>query len=287
MRSRNDWAHRRCRSGDSTVRSCSPAQGSPSTTRKRRGATCSRPCCGARPRSGSCTRVAVASSTTRLARTGACSQSAATTAASRSSTWARAPRPLAPGTALRTSATSARSSCPVRDIAFSPDGRELAVGDNDGLRAHARAPGSGDAPCACRADEARRCDRRRGLRPRRPHDRDGRGHHRPRAESPGDARPAAGGGRCRAPPVGADRSGPARRLRARRSEPPRHKRRQPRTAPRRANVPPGARRSAWVDRRQSRRTASRLPSAMTTAACRSSRSAAGGSSPSADGCPVG
>ena len=46
-------------------------------------------------------------------------------------------------------------------------------------------------------------------------------------------------------------------------------------------------RSAWVDRRQSRRMASRLPSAMTTAACRSSRYAAGGSSPSADACPVG
>ena len=135
---------------------------------------------------------------------------------------------------------------PVRDLAFSPDGRELAVGDTDVhgptlalldlASRHARVVRTKGN--AATADVAYAPD----------------GHTivtgeitLGRGPIPRDAGPAAGGGRCGTPPVGADRSRPARRLRARRSEPPRHKRRQPRTAPRCANVPPGALvRRGWI-----------------------------------------
>ena len=144
---------------------------------------------------------------------------------------------------------------PVRDLAFSPDGRTLAVGDNDGRAPTLALLDLATRHAAGRADETRRRDSRRGLRARRPHDRDGRDHHRPPAESSGRARPAAGSGRCRAPPVGADCSRPTGGLRVRRSEPPRHKWRQPHTAARRANVPPGALvRGRWIaDNRCGRR----------------------------------
>ena len=137
---------------------------------------------------------------------------------------------------------------PVRDLAFSPDGRELAVGDTDGTGTGPRSR-SWIWRRAMRVSYGRRATLRPLTWPTPP-----TAARLWRARSPSvvgriprDAGPAAGGGRCGTPPVGADRSGPARRLRARRSEPPRHKRRQPRTAPRCANVPPGALvRRGWI-----------------------------------------
>ena len=194
-----------------------------------------------------------------LARTGACSQSAATTAVSRSSTRARAPRPLAPGTALRTSATPARSSC-LSGISHSvPTAATLAVGDSDGPwprsrswiwpSRHARVVRMKRG--AATADVAYAPDGRTIVTGEVT---TGRGPNPP--EKLVRRRAADGAELRRSAPIEA---GPACRLRARRSEPSRHKRRQPRTAARCANVPPGALvRRGWIAGNRGRRRHGRL-----------------------------
>ena len=101
----------------------------------RRGAISWPRSCAARRRSRSCTAAAPRSSTTRSAPTGGCSQSAATTAASPSSTRGRSGRS---GRAFQSVGQLIYFGAivrPVRALAFSPDGRTLAVGDSDGLHA--------------------------------------------------------------------------------------------------------------------------------------------------------
>ena len=179
---------------------------------------------------------------------------------------------------------------PVRDLAFSPDGRELAVGDTD---VHEGLGG----PTLALLDLASR--RARVVRTKRnaatadvayaPDGRTivageitlGRGPYYPRRWSGGGRRTVRNSaGRRRSKRAGSSASRSKVGTSSSQAATTAHcSSMRERSA--------GCARSAWVDRRQSRRMASRLPSAMTTAACRSSRYAAGGSSPSADGCPVG
>ena len=158
---------------------------------------------------------------------------------------------------------------PVRALAFSPDGRTLAVGDSTGQgrntrpRRRAHPPRTNDRD---RARERERGDCGRSLFSRRPNDRD-RGS-RPRSTIA--ARRGAGlapqAGRQSASCVAADSRRTSDRLHGRRTVPPRHERRDDLIPARRADVQAHPHAIASPAPQRSRRPATRRPSARTTAA---------------------
>ena len=229
------------RAAASTAPCCSRARGSSSTIRLRRGAISSLRSCEARRRSPCCTAAVRASSTTRSAPTVA-------SLAVRSDNGSVAffdtrtlrevgPRFTAPGQISYFGAIVR----PVRALAFSPDGRTLAVGDSDGrhatlslvdTRTH-RARASLTSPARC-GDGGRR------VRTRRPHGRHRRGRLGTQFAAARGARLTPSRRRRRAPPVEADSRRTPDRVHRGRPFPARDERRDDVVPARRSNVRAGA-----------------------------------------------